>query len=376
MKRYFKFVLVVGVIFFVVCETRNIFALKPPYPPSPVISGIIWDFSSHERRALGSDNWPITWADDNHQYTSWGDGGGFGGTNTDGRVSLGIARVEGPSTSYHGFNVWGGKNSEVPATFGGKSYGIISIGGHLYMWVSPGSGTDGYISQTVYKSVDHAHTWQKANWSFMKKDNLIAPTFLQFGMDYDGARDNYVYVYAIRLKDDTCLKIQKPGQIDLLRVPKEKIVERSAYEFFAGLDGKNNPIWSLDISARQPVFEDPNGVGWNVSVSYNARLGRYLLCTEHVKSFEGNLGIFDAPEPWGPWTTVLYTRLFGAPTVEATTFFWNFSNIWLGADGKDFVLVFTGIGSNDSWNTVKGSFVISDTTPPTTPTRLPKGGIM
>ena len=31
----------------------------------------------------GSDNWPITWADDGHQYTSWGDGCGFGGGNDD-----------------------------------------------------------------------------------------------------------------------------------------------------------------------------------------------------------------------------------------------------------------------------------------------------
>ncbi|HJX09709.1 MAG TPA: hypothetical protein VJ733_04335 [Candidatus Binatia bacterium] len=32
-----------------------------------------------------SDNWCITWADNDHQYTSWGDGGGFGGDQKDGR---------------------------------------------------------------------------------------------------------------------------------------------------------------------------------------------------------------------------------------------------------------------------------------------------
>ena len=52
------------------------------------------------------------------------------------------------------------------------------------------------------------------------------------------------------------------------------------------------------------MFENSQGVGWTVSVSYNAGLKRYILCTEHEQSFKGNLGIYDAPEPWGPWTTV------------------------------------------------------------------------
>ena len=43
-----------------------------------------------------------------------------------------------------------------------------------------------------------------------------------------------------------------------------------------------------------------------MSVSYNPGLKRYLLCTEHDAGFHGNLGILDAPEPWGPWTSVWY----------------------------------------------------------------------
>jgi len=40
-----------------------------PYPDSTFLEGITWDFSSHVERAPGSDNWPVTWADDGHQYT-------------------------------------------------------------------------------------------------------------------------------------------------------------------------------------------------------------------------------------------------------------------------------------------------------------------
>ena len=66
------------------------------------------------------------------------------------------------------------------------------------------------------------------------------------------------------------------------------------------------------------------------------------------------MGMFDAPEPWGPWNTVAYfnSTAFGAGAIEENTFFWNFSNKWLSADGRDFVLIFSGHNSNDSWNSV------------------------
>jgi hypothetical protein len=137
-------------------------------------------------------------------------------------------------------------------------------------------------------------------------------------------------------------------------------MDRSQYDFFAGLDGQGNAKWVKDLATGEPVFRDASGVGWNLSVSYNPGLRRYLLITEHTKSGRGNFGLFDAPEPWGPWTTVHYISAFGASYIEASTFFWNFSNKWLSPDGKEFVLIFTGIDENDSWNLVTGSFVVFD----------------
>jgi hypothetical protein len=349
-----------GLILFPVLGPRLVPALpaevlRPPYPASSIITEVSFDWSSHDRRAPGSDNWPITWGADGHQYTSWGDGGGFGGTNNDGRVSLGVARVTGSADDYTGHNVWGGKDPENPAQFEGKSYGIISIEGILYKWVSPLSDANNYEEARLARSSDYGATWTLADWAFTEADELVLPTICQFGQDYAGARDNYVYSYAIRLNDARSLKVQRPGQIDLMRVPVDRMMDRMAYEFFAGLDN-DKPIWTTDLEARSPVFEDFNGVGWTVSVSYNPGLDRYILATEHGRSFQGNLGLFDAPEPWGPWTTVHYEPEFGSPQIEASSFFWNFSNKWLSADGRDFVLVFTGIGENDSWNTVRGRF--------------------
>jgi len=149
----------------------------PPYPPSERIKSVSFDWSTHVRLAFGSDNWPVTWADDGHQYTSWGDGGGFGGGNAEGRVSLGVGRIEGTADAYRTANIWGGKNPQTPARFGGKSYGIASVKGELHMWVSPGSNAEAYEEARLYSSGDHGLTWSRASWSFTREERLVNPAF-------------------------------------------------------------------------------------------------------------------------------------------------------------------------------------------------------
>ena len=324
---------------------------KVPYDYSAYIEKITWDFNKTIRQAPGSDNWAVTWSDDDHQYTTWGDGGGFDGSNKEGRVSLGVGRIEGSFESFRGVNVWGGKNHENPAQFEGKSYSILSVEGVLYMWVLPGSNSNNYSEARLAHSANHGASWTMTGWRFKRSDRIISPAFAQFGKDYSGARDSYIYTYFIGLNNDKNLAVQKPGKIYLARVNKERIMERNGYEFFGGLEDDGAPIWIKEISMKRPVFEDSNGVGWNMSVSYNAGLRRYLLLTEHTKSFQGNLGMFDAPEPWGPWTTVCYYNNWGQ---FGTVFFWNVSNKWTSMDGRTMHIIFTGTGDYDSFNTIKG----------------------
>jgi hypothetical protein len=335
-----------------------------PYPPSLVIERVEFDWGTHRREAPGSDNWPMTWADDDHQYTSWGDGGGFGGDNKKGRVTLGVARIEGGATNYTGRNLWGGFEPEREATFGGKSYGILSVKGTLYLWVVPQPGP--HLTECrLATSTDCGRTWTPADWAFRFEDGLTIPTFLNFGRDNAGARDGFVYSYYIEPKwgpgrpenGPFGFEVNKPGRIHLSRVPGENILSREHHEFFAGLDASGKPRWSRNVADKRPVFEDMNGVGWNVSVSYNAGLRRYLIATEHGATHVGKFGLFDAPEPWGPWTTVAYDDAWGGGHVEVSGFFWSFPNKWMSADGTRFTMVFTGKNSNDSWNTVSGRFI-------------------
>jgi len=361
-----------------------------PYPDSPIITGFSLDWSTHRRSAQGSDNFQLTWSDDDHLYGAWGDGGGFGGTNTNGRVGLGVARISGPGHNWKGTNRWGGLNPENPAQFGGKgkSWGMICVDGVLYLLVVPdivpGKGyRNHYEYVEIWKSCDHSATWRRPLWKFLQSENLTIPTFLNFGRDNAGVPSelgDYVYVYFIHPQNATMeqqgpkgvgLVVHKPGIIYLARVPRKNITgSKSDYQFYCGLDSADNPLWG-SISQKQPVFEDPDGVGWCMSAHYNSVLQRYILCTEHDSSHVGRIGIFDAPTPWGPWTTVEYctkanpfgkTRPGSNLPWRNNVFFIAFATKWLSEDGKSFTLNFTGGGQgsdNDSFNTVSGTFMVS-----------------
>jgi hypothetical protein len=328
---------------------------ESPYPPSPVISGIAWDPpSTIVRKAPGSDNWPTTWASDGNLYASWGDGGGFGGTNRNGRVSLGVARMVGNPDTFVGQNVWGGENGEAQATFEGKSYGLLSVARTLYMWVGPRSGWTSSTETRLAWSDDLGKTWELSQVFFRYTDGFSLPAFLNFGKDYAGARDTLVYIYAYDASNGSRGPWMK---INLARVPQDQIKNRAAYEFFKRLGTDGIPLWTTEVAQRGPVFSNPTGGVALPSVSYNPGISRYLLVVPHRTPTQpnGGLGIFDAPEPWGPWTTVQYTpSWFGSSNM----FFASFPTKWMSDDGKTLYLVFTGFGrdavARDAYQHIKG----------------------
>ncbi len=356
------FILVISTLL----TTIPVSAQQLPYPKSQVIMNISFNWSSHVRLASGSDNWPLTWADDDNQYTVWGDGGGFSGTNDIGRSSIGVARIEGNWHDFQATNIWGGYHPVTNHEVIGKSYGIICVNGVLYMWLGMlETEIDPFKEVKIAFSRDHGETWEKTDWSFERKDGVMMPAICNYGKNYQGASDEYVYSYLIRFQsyegpDDypdkvDWLNCQKPGIIDLVRVQKDEILNRDAYAFFAGIQDEN-PVWTKDINKRVPVFENPDGVGWCINVIYNEGLKRYILTSEHTETHRGNIGIFDAPKPWGPWTTVLYEKNWGEGHIPLNTFYWNFSNKWTSEDGKSFSIIFTGRKENDSFNVIRGKF--------------------
>ncbi len=332
---------------------------QPAYPPSPVIARLVFDDTSVRTEAPGSDIWPITWAADDNLYTPWGDGGGFGGTNARGRVSLGFARVTGGRRDYRGENIAGGHAAPHPAPFTGKSEGVLAIGDTLYLWRDGDASSLEYFKfAELWRSDDRGATWRPCGVRFSKSGGdfsagdagVFAPAFCQFGRGYDGARDAYVYLYAPDSIDPTHWNVRLPGRINLLRVPKTRLESKADYEWLAGIDALGRPRWTRRTAERAPVWQDETQGTHRVAVSYNAGLKRYLLTTIAIDR-SGWMSVYDAPEPWGPWTHVQTEH--NAERWGKLTIIFTFVNKWLSADGRDFVIVHT---KDDRWASIEGRF--------------------
>ncbi|HEY2784227.1 MAG TPA: serine hydrolase, partial [Fimbriiglobus sp.] len=321
---------------------------KPPYPPSRVITGLEWAAKDTiVRRANDSDNWPMTWADDGYQYTAYGDGRGFEPFAPK-KLGLGFARVEGGPSNFRGVNfpsptgeqVGGGARSK-------KASGILCINSVLYLWARNAGN-----SQLAW-SRNHGQTWKWSNWKMTT--GFGCPTFLNFGRNYSGSRDGFVYVYSPDADD----AYHPADRMVLARVPKGKIADRSAYEFYRGSDGQAKPIWTKEVTSRGAVFTHP-GRCYRGGITFDPGLMRYLWVqiipgTEGAKAdtrFEGGIGIYDAPEPWGPWTTVYFTEKWDVGPGESACF----PTKWMSEDGKTVHLVFSG---DDNFSVRKATLTVS-----------------
>jgi CubicO group peptidase (beta-lactamase class C family) len=315
-----------------------------PYPPSPVIRGITWaPASTIIRQACDSDCWPLTWGDDGHLYTAYGDGHGFDPKAPE-KLSLGFARVAGSPPDFSGINIrsaTGERKGDGAA--GEKASGLLMVDGVLYVWVrNAGNSRLGW-------SAGHGRSWTWTEWKFTT--SFGCPTFLNFGGNYHGARDGFVYVYS----PDADSAYLPADRMILARVPKERVRERAAYEFFEGLDATGGAVWSSEIARRGAVFTHP-GRCYRCGVSFNAALRRYLWCQTLPGGdarFAGGFGIFDAPEPWGPWSTVFCTERWDVGPGETS----SFPTKWMSPDGKTLFLVFS---SEDCFSVRKATLTVDE----------------
>jgi hypothetical protein len=299
----------------------------------------------------------VTWGSDDNLYVAWGDGGGFGGGDHDGRVAMGIARVEGFPPRWRGVNVNGGKNPEHEASFPkkGKASGVLFINGILYTLVNLQDGKWPDVNHVLAWSTNSGATWSKADWLFPRGAGNFQPAiFLNAGKDYSGLPGStglFVYVYGS--------KPSGRGRVVngsyLARAPTNRLRDHAAWEFFLESDLKGGERWTGDFREAQPVFVDSNGGGAS-AVVYAPALKRYLLTSFH--GGPGQLGVFDSPAPWGPWTTVCYLEDFAGMGASGEGLVCSFPQKWMASDGKSLWCIFScyggsakrGINAHDRFN--------------------------
>jgi hypothetical protein len=329
-------------------RVKGIQSPTSPVPASPVIKRIDWaPKDSIQRAANGCDNWPITWADDDNLYTAYGDGQGFEPFLPE-KLSLGFVRVTGGPDKFQGFNIRSIEaESKGDDVHGRKASGMLMVDGVLYILVRNADN-----SQLGWSN-NYGQSWQWTDWRFTQ--SFGCPTFLNFGKNYAEARDDYVYIYSL----DSDSAYLPADHMVMARVAKDRLRDREAYEFFVRLDAAGQPQWSADISQRGPVFSYA-GRCYRSGVSYNSALKRYLWCQVFPESthrqgprFQGGFGVFDAPEPWGPWTTAFFTNDWDVGPGETS----SFPTKWMSDQGRTLHLLFSG---DDYFSVRRAHLVVED----------------
>ena len=131
-------------------------------------------------------------------------------------------------------------------------FGILALDGTIYHYLSTpnhifGEPNGRFVGAKLIYSPDNGQSWKNQDespvqweaWADRSADNMIffrepreafsLITVLQMGKSYRHNSDGFVYLYAPNGNTEGTM-----NQLVLARVPKDRILDRRSYEFFAG----------------------------------------------------------------------------------------------------------------------------------------------
>jgi hypothetical protein len=206
---------------------------------------------------VNGDNWDLTWAADDLQYTSMCDGyGAF--ERPPGMYNSRLLAIEGGPQDARFLDVPGYPELAQPFEKAPRYYnfGVIAIDGKIYQFLStwnvPLFGESRglrFIGVKAIYSPDNGLTWCNLegsspvvweNWEDRSRKTMLffeepqeafsMLSVLQMGRGYDANLDGYVYMYSPNGNIEGTM-----NQLVMLRVLKAQILNRQAYEYFAGV---------------------------------------------------------------------------------------------------------------------------------------------
>jgi hypothetical protein len=337
-----------------------------------------------------NDNFHISWAADDRQFTSACDGTGW---------------FENPHRAYNSrlWSISGGPSDarfddvrgypdltppvavNVPRYYG---FGMLALDRRIYQFLSTWNhavfDSGGmplpdlrWVGVKLIYSPDSGRTWcnqdgsTPVRWEPWESRSRKSMTFfeepqeafsvlsiLQMGRNYSANRDGYIYIYSPNGNRDGTM-----NELVMFRVPRASILDRGAFEYFCGASANGAATWARDINARALVHKFPRGWvndsathpgeapwGWIPSVTYNVPLGLYMMaswgagCTPDGGWFgkPSYFGLWVASNPWGPWSQV-HEEAAWTPDHDAgaRAYAPQIAPKWIAADGKSFWLVWS-----------------------------------
>jgi len=288
-------------------------------PKSTFFKGFEWtgERVGYPETDIKGDTYPCTWGADDEIYASSGDplwGESHDGLDTE--VFSGMAPNFKITKLRHmnDYKGWGGD--------GHKPTGMISVNGVLYLAfqnhkrltipphsVSSQPGADAHIVHYCHgKQPDWLPTLANIKEPMFPGYKFGGPAFVNFGKDNANARDEYVYAISSDQWDNG-------SNLRLGRVQKDHIIEPSKWEWVKSFGADDySAEWTSKLDDAIPVLSLHRRLGCPEMV-YIASIDRYLLLSWSLKGdFDPNAGtdllVFDAPNPWGPFTLVHYEEFW------------------------------------------------------------------
>jgi hypothetical protein len=336
----------------------------PSHPPASIpfrasreLTGMA--FTGRYAQYGRADTWYPSWAANGNLYSPFTDGevNGIRANSAHGAANTGYATIRGDDPM-HLEIVDVATYTSSPAPYEGRypSANLVYRGVWYYgtycLHETPGKHLNWDVLGPFVGfrySTDYGKTWHQTKHTpahplffepdhFGDKVKMGAPHIVDFGNDMQYSRDGKAYLVAHGSSyPDTAPREADTSwitgdEIYLARVkPSPHSMDTaSAYEFFAGHDGKGKAIWTHDFALIKPMLKWDNHMG-SVTMTYDAPLKKYLLVVTDGKSTISKFDtyILESSQITGPWKLVTYMKDFGEQG-----YFVNFPSKFIGNDGR------------------------------------------
>jgi hypothetical protein len=322
-------------------------------------------FTGRYATYTNADTWYPSWAADNRMYSPFTDTIGNGVNGCLSRSGEGEAAVVGHATivgddpldlSVINPGTISSPGREYPGRYPSAclhhdgvwymgTYGLADAAYDGFNWPILGPFGGFHISR------DNGETWDQSPVSTNVGEALFpepeqfggpvkigSPHVVDFGQNMENSPDGRMYLVAHGSTEPdqqsrkANLSWVTGDQAYLCRVKPLPLTvnDESAYEYFAGPDSRGEPVWSSVFADITPIAEWAHKMG-PVTVTYNAPLGRYLMCvtdgwptTKEMDSY-----LLESDRITGPWKLVHYFENLGPQA-----YFLNFPSKFISSDGR------------------------------------------
>lgn len=154
-------------------------------------------------------------------------------------------------------------------------------------WGAPGEWYASYSG--VYHSMDKGETWEPVKGLEWDGDSNFIQMAIVNPKQNEEVLGEDIYFYGV--------SAGRYSPIQLMKVNKNDIEDKSKYLYFTGVDTDGVPKWSENESDAETILDVTAG---ELSVVWNEELDRWIMT--YINGTTTDIDLVEAENPWGPWT--------------------------------------------------------------------------